>query len=147
MSLSRRTLAKVSGAALFPLVAPTISRAADTRTLRFVPQANLSTLDPVFATAAVTITHGYCVFDMLYGVDGKQRPHPQMAEGATMSDDGRAWPIRLRDGLRFHTVSRCAPQTAPPACNDGASATPSARRSAPPWTRSRQPTTARSASS
>ena len=102
MSLSRRTLAKISGAALLPLVAPTISRAADARTLRFVPQANLSVLDPIWTTAAVTITHGYCVFDTLYGVDGKQRPHPQMAEGATMSDDGRTWLIRLRDGLRFH---------------------------------------------
>ena len=102
MPLSRRTLVKILGTALAPLGAPSISRAAATPTLRFVPQANLSVLDPVFTTAAVTITHGYCVFDTLYGVNGKQQPQPQMAEGATVSDDGRTWLIRLRDGLRFH---------------------------------------------
>src|SRR5665647_2647468 len=87
MSVSRRTVLKA--AALLPLAMPSISRAADLRTLRFAPQANLSALDPIWTTAAVTITHGYCVFDTLYGVDGKLQPHPQMAEGATVSDDGR----------------------------------------------------------
>ncbi len=102
MSVSRRSLLKTTGAALLPLAAPRISRAANLRTLRFVPQANLSVLDPVWTTAAVTITHGYCVFDTLYGVDGKLQPHPQMAAGATVSDDGRTWLVTLRDGLKFH---------------------------------------------
>jgi len=102
MPLSRRTLIRASGATLLPLSTPSVGRAADMRTLRFVPQANLSVLDPVFTTAAVTITHGYCVFDTLYGVDGKQQPQPQMAEGATVSVDGRTWLVHLRDGLRFH---------------------------------------------
>jgi hypothetical protein len=70
--------------------------------LRFVPQANLSTPDPIWTTAAVTITHGYCVFDTLYGVDSQMRAQPQMAEDAEEADDGRAWTIRLREGLRFH---------------------------------------------
>jgi peptide/nickel transport system substrate-binding protein len=100
MSVSRRTVLKA--AALLPLAMPSISRAADLRTLRFAPQANLSALDPIWTTAAVTITHGYCVFDTLYGVDGKLQPHPQMAEGATVSDDGRTWLVTLREGLKFH---------------------------------------------
>lgn len=89
-------------AAGLPLATPRLGRAASGRVLRFVPQANLSTLDPVFTTAAVTITHGYCVFDTLYGVDGQMRPQPQMAEGAEAAPDGLSWRIRLREGLRFH---------------------------------------------
>jgi peptide/nickel transport system substrate-binding protein len=30
------------------------------------------------------------------------RPKPQMAEGYSVSDNGRTWLIRLRDGLKFH---------------------------------------------
>jgi peptide/nickel transport system substrate-binding protein len=102
MAVSRRAVLKSSGVALLPLAAPAIGRAADLRTLRFVPQANLSALDPIWTTAAVTVSHGFCVFDTLYGVDAKQNPHPQMAEGATVSDDGRTWLVTLREGLRFH---------------------------------------------
>ena len=100
--LSRRTLIQASTATAASLATPSISRAADARVLRFVPQANLSVLDPVFTTAAVTIEHGYCVFDTLYGVDAKLKPQPQMAAGATVSDDGRTWLISLRPGLTFH---------------------------------------------
>jgi len=101
--MRRRTLlGSTAATAMLPLMAPRLSRAADARVLRFVPQANLSTLDPVWTTAAVTITHGYCVFDTLYGVDGRMQPQPQMAEGAETSADGLTWLIRLRDGLRFH---------------------------------------------
>ena len=98
--MKRRTFLQGIGAS--GLAMPALSQGAGTKTLRFVPQANLSVLDPIFTTAAVTITHGYCVFDTLYGVDAKLTPHPQMAEGAQVSDDGRTWLIKLRDGLRFH---------------------------------------------
>jgi peptide/nickel transport system substrate-binding protein len=70
--------------------------------LRFVPQANLTLLDPIFTTATVTSNHAYYVFDTLYSVAGDGKPKPQMAEGHTVSDDGRVWHIRLRDGLKFH---------------------------------------------
>ena len=98
--IRRRSL--LGGAALAPLALPRLARAATPRVLRFVPQANLSTLDPVWTTAAVTITHGYCVFDTLYGVDSQMRPKPQMAEGAETSADGLTWLIRLREGLLWH---------------------------------------------
>jgi peptide/nickel transport system substrate-binding protein len=103
MSVSRRTLLTTSAAAaLSPLATPHVARADDKRTLRFVPQANLSTLDPIWTTAAVTITHGYCVFDTLFGVNARLKPLPQMAEGATVSEDGRTWLVTLRGGLTFH---------------------------------------------
>jgi peptide/nickel transport system substrate-binding protein len=71
-------------------------------TLRFVPQAALTLLDPVFSLPGVTTTHGYCVFDTLYGVDGQLRPHPQMAKGHEVYNNGLIWHIHLREGLRFH---------------------------------------------
>ena len=75
------------------------------RRLRFVPQANLTLLDPVFTTATVTSNHGYYVFDTLYSVGPDGISHPQMAEGHTVSDDKLTWRIRLREGLCFTTAA------------------------------------------
>ncbi len=76
--------------------------AARARTLRFMPQAALAALDPIFNPTTIVTTHGYCVFDTLYGADSRLRPRPQMAEGHMVSADGLLWTIRLREGLRFH---------------------------------------------
>jgi peptide/nickel transport system substrate-binding protein len=73
-----------------------------TPVLRFVPQANLSTLDPVASTATVTTNHAYYVYDVLYATGADLRPRPQMAQGHQVSDDGRTWTITLREGLLFH---------------------------------------------
>lgn len=72
------------------------------RVLKFVPQADLSSLDPIWTTANVTRNMGYMVFDQLYGSDGQFRPVPQMAEGHVEEDDGRRVVITLRAGLKFH---------------------------------------------
>ncbi len=72
------------------------------RVLRFVPQADLSSLDPIWTTANGTRNMGYMVFDQLYGSDGQFRPVPQMAEGHVEEEDGRRVTITLRPGLRFH---------------------------------------------
>src|ERR671929_1911516 len=102
-AIDRRTLfrgiAAVGGAVL---ASPAIAQPARTATLRFVPQANLTALDPIWTSAIVTQMHGYHVYDTLYAVDGQLRPQPQMAEGHTVSEDGRLWRIRLREGLKFH---------------------------------------------
>jgi peptide/nickel transport system substrate-binding protein len=87
------------------LAAPAIAQPAKTPTLRFVPQANLTALDPVFTTAIVTANHAYYVFDTLYANGADGQPRPQMAEGHQVSDDGRIWRIRLREGLKFHDGS------------------------------------------
>ena len=71
-------------------------------TLRFVPVANLSVLDPVLSSGPVSALHGNYVFDTLYAVDGSLTSRPQMASGHEVSNDGRTWRIRLRDGLTFH---------------------------------------------
>src|SRR5688572_18649633 len=91
VSVTRRTLLKSAGASLLPL--PAIAQGSRAQTLKFVPQSNLSILDPTFTTGGITNAHAYAVFDMLYGLDSKHRPKPQMAEGHTVSDDGLTWLI------------------------------------------------------
>src|SRR5215212_10136767 len=93
-------LAAAAGGAAF--ASPSVAQPARATALRFVPQANLTAFDPVWTSAIVTQMHGYHVYDRLYAVDGRLRPRPQMAEGHTVSDDGRVWRVRLREGLRFH---------------------------------------------
>ncbi len=96
----RRTLFAAVAAGI--LAAPAVAQNARAATLRFVPQANLSVLDPIFTTATVTGNHGYHVYDTLYGVDAQLAPKPQMVEGHEASADGLTWRFRLREGLRFH---------------------------------------------
>ncbi len=98
----RRFIATTAGLAATAAVPPARAQSRDARVLRFVPQANLTSLDPIWTTAAVTTAHAYHVFDTLYGLDDAQRVRPQMAEGQDVSDDGRVWTIRLREGLRWH---------------------------------------------
>ena len=89
-------------AALTPLACPAVAQPAGARTLVFVPQANLTSLDPIWTTATVTRNYAYMVFDTLFGTDDALQPRPQMAEGHTVEDDGRRWTIKLRPGLVFH---------------------------------------------
>ena len=85
-----------------PLPRFAIAQPANARVLRFVPQANLTLLDPIITTAAVTANHAWMVWDTLFGVNAAQQAKPQMAEGYTVSDDGRTYLIKLRDGLKWH---------------------------------------------
>src|SRR5215213_5510018 len=70
--------------------------------LRFVPQADVTVLDPHWSTAFVSRNHAYLVYDTLYGTDVSYQPQPQMAEGHVVEEDGRRWTISLRPGMRFH---------------------------------------------
>lgn len=97
--MRRRTFLKAAGAAL---AFPNLVAAQSQRILRFIPQADLAVLDPIWTTALVTRHHGYMVFDTLFGVDANLRPMPQMAESATPENEGKVWRIKLRPGLRFH---------------------------------------------
>jgi peptide/nickel transport system substrate-binding protein len=72
------------------------------KTLVFVPQANLTSLDPVWTTATVTRNYGCLIYETLYGTDAALNPRPQMVEGHTIEDGGKRWVIRLRPGLAFH---------------------------------------------
>ena len=101
--MKRRTLLATGAAAL---ATPAILRAQGTpggsALLKFIPQSDLTVLDPHWTTAYVTRNHGFMVFDTLYGTDGQYRASPQMVAGHTVDNDGKLWRLTLRDGLRFH---------------------------------------------
>ena len=101
--MQRRSILQAAGAGLAASVAgPALVRAQSASTLRFTPQQDLVTLDPVTTTAYATRNHGYMVFDTLYGMDAQFRPSPQMVEGHRVEDDGKRWDLTLREGLFFH---------------------------------------------
>ena len=87
--MRRRDVLRSALAGATALAAPNIVAAEATRVLKFLPQADLATLDPVWTTADVTRNHAHLVFDTLYGQDNNFQPHPQMAAGHTVSADGK----------------------------------------------------------
>ena len=84
------------------LSAPSLARAQGSRVLKFIPQADLTALDPMWTTAYVTRNHAFLIYDTLFGQDGQYRPSPQMLEGFTTENDGKTWTLTLRPGLKFH---------------------------------------------
>jgi peptide/nickel transport system substrate-binding protein len=92
-------------AATAALARPSLAQPAvggKARTLTYVPQANLTSLDPVWTTALVTRNCAAMIFETLYGRDEKLDPKPQMVEGHQVENNGLRWTMRLRDGLLFH---------------------------------------------
>ncbi len=98
----RDFLATGTAAAASTLAAPRLSLAQNARVLRFVPQANLSSLDAVAGTQYVVRNASLLIWDTLYGIDSNIVPKPQMAEGHEASPDFKTWTFKLRSGLRFH---------------------------------------------
>ena len=99
--MQRRDVLKSALASATVLAAPRIARAAPS-VLKFIPQADIASLDPVWTTADVTRNHSYLVYDGLYGLDNNYRPQLQMLAGQTISPDKLQWDLTLRDGLKFH---------------------------------------------
>ena len=104
------------------LAMPSIARGDATQVLKFVPQADLAALDPVWTTTYQSRDHGFLVFDTLFGLDGTLRASPQMADGAVSDDGGKTWRITLRPDLMFRdgnclgcplmgTIDRSRPST------------------------------------
>lgn len=77
MVINRRTLLAASGAAL--LARPALAQDAKATTLRFIPQADVTVLDPLGTTAYPTRNHGHMCWDTLYGIDADFRPQPRDA--------------------------------------------------------------------
>ncbi len=97
-----RTTAATALAASGGLAAPHVARGAENRVLRFIPQANLANLDPIWTTLYVVRNASLLFWDTLYGVDSALTPQPQMCEGHEVSPDGLTWTFRLRPGLKWH---------------------------------------------
>lgn len=100
--MQRRGFMKSAAIGAAALTAPAIARAQGSRVLKFVPQANLANLDPIWGTQYVVRNGSIMIWDMLYGVDESLTPRPQMVEAHEASADFKTWTFRLRPGLRFH---------------------------------------------
>jgi len=97
-----RTAALGAVATAGGLAMPNLARAADNKVLRFVPQANLANLDPIWTTQYVVRNGSLLIWDMLYGVNDKLEPQPQMVQSHDVSADFKTWTFTLRPGLKFH---------------------------------------------
>lgn len=71
-------------------------------TLKMVMHSDLKILDPIWASAQISRTHGYMVYDTLFGLDGDLKPQPQMVNTWTVDAPGLVYTFVLRDGLAWH---------------------------------------------
>jgi peptide/nickel transport system substrate-binding protein len=99
-----RVLQRVAVAALFAVAVASLPAAAQPtpKTLRFIPQADLRSIDPIWTTAYITRNFGYLVFDTLFALDKNFKPQPQMVDHWTESPDKLTYTFTLRDGLKWH---------------------------------------------
>jgi len=95
-------LAGVALAGLSALAPLGVSAQTAGKTLRFIPQADLRSIDPIWTTAYVSRNFGYLVFDTLFALDKDLKPQPQMVDTWKASDDKLSWSFTLRDGLKWH---------------------------------------------
>ncbi len=75
------------------LAAPSIARGAASAPLKFIPQSDLTILDPIVTTVYTARNHGYMVFDTLFGMDSAYQIQPQMLDGFVVEDDGKRWKL------------------------------------------------------
>ena len=88
--MDRQTFLKTAAgagavAAAGGLATPASSQRSAARTLRFVPQADLANLDPIWSPANVVRNASAMVWDTLYGLDDKLVPQRQMVEAEEVS--------------------------------------------------------------
>src|SRR5262245_36597697 len=102
--LSRRRVLRVAAAtaAAVTFGAPAVHAPKGRRPLRFVAQAELNSLDPIWTTGYITRNHGYLVYDTLFGTDEQLQIKPQMVDRFSVSPDGVKYSFTLRAGLRWH---------------------------------------------
>ena len=95
--MKRRTLLQ---AAAF-LAAPAIARAQSQTTLKFIPQADVTALDPVWSTRSTSpaTTPTWCSTRCMARTSTLADPSPDGARAMTTDDDGKRWRLTLRDGL------------------------------------------------
>jgi peptide/nickel transport system substrate-binding protein len=87
----------LASAAFLALAAPARAETV----LKVIPQIDLKSLDPIWTTAAITLMHGYMVYDVLFAPGADFQPRPQMVGAYSALDDGMTWSFTLRDGLRW----------------------------------------------
>ncbi|MBX9700127.1 MAG: ABC transporter substrate-binding protein [Acetobacteraceae bacterium] len=71
-------------------------------TLRVVPSADITELDPTRGANLVSRIYQQMVFDTLFALDSNLVPRPMMLESHRVSEDALTYSFTLRPGLRFH---------------------------------------------
>src|SRR6516162_10784577 len=100
---SRRQVVRGAAAtAAVAFSAPSVRAQNSQQVLRFIAEADLKVLDPIWTTAYITRNHAYLVYDTLFGTDEKHQIKPQMVDQTVVSADGMTYRFTLRDGLRWH---------------------------------------------
>ena len=84
------------------MLAPEAFAQTSGKTIKFIPEADLRSLDPIWTTAYITRNHGYMVYDTLFALDEHFKPQPQMVDHWKISDDKLIYTFTLRDKLKFH---------------------------------------------
>lgn len=92
----------VAATALAAALALSAGDAGAQNTLRIVMHSDLKILDPIWATAQISRTHGYLVYDTLFALDADLKPQPQMVETWTVDAAGTTYTFTLREGLTWH---------------------------------------------
>src|ERR1700686_5602832 len=101
--VSTRFLRVAAAAALAALVAAPAAHAQSSgKTIKFIPEADLRSLDPIWTTPYITRNHGYMVYDTLFALDEHFKPQPQMVDTWKIGGDKLTYTFTLRDKLKFH---------------------------------------------
>jgi peptide/nickel transport system substrate-binding protein len=75
------------------------------QTLRIIPSAPTTVLDPFYTVLGPTRDHAYLIYDTLFGATSAGKVEPQMVQSWTVSPDKKQWIFTLRDGLEFHNTA------------------------------------------
>jgi len=93
------------------MLAPEAFAQTSGKNIKFIPEADLRSLDPIWTTAYITRNHGYMVYDTLFALDEHFKPQPQMVDHWKISDDKLIYTFTLRDKLKFHDGQPVMPQS------------------------------------
>jgi peptide/nickel transport system substrate-binding protein len=104
--MRRRTLLTGLAAAAATPAAPALAQGPAAQVLRYIPNADVTALDPMSTTAYAVRNHGHMCWDTLYGPDESGAMQPQLCAGHVVEDDGLRWVFTLREGIRFHDNER-----------------------------------------
>jgi len=101
MSFISRMFAGV-GLAVAITLSPAAAQTAPDKLLRVAMSGDLKNVDPVWTNAAITTVAANQIYDMLFGLDSKNRIQNQMVGEYVVSEDGLTHDFTLRPGLKFH---------------------------------------------
>ena len=99
--LSARSIC-LAASVFVSLAGPADAQGLPHKVLRVVPSADLTQLDPTFASIVITRIYGLMVYETLFAWDSKLDAKPQMVKAWSTAPDGMSWRFTLRPGLRFH---------------------------------------------